>query len=176
MAGSTLHVKVDDARLAIIANDLNTIPTKVEAAMKSAINRTVKWMQTRARRALMTELNIPSKIIRARLRYALYSVETGRGRVWFGLDPVSVIRLSPKKTKAGVTARGEQYAHAFIAKGKNGNKHVFVRKGSGRVPLQSVYKDLAAGTDIFETHVFEGWDEYLYARFEHELKWQKSKT
>lgn len=176
MAGATLHVKVDDSRLAIIAAELEAIPEQVEKAMRSAINRTVKWMQTRARRALMDELNIPSKVIRARLRYALYNIESGRGRVWFGLDPVSVMRLSPRQTKTGVTARGEQYQHAFIARGRNGNKHVFIRTGKGRKPLEAVYKDLATGTDVFENHVFEGWDAFLYQRFEHELQWQKSKT
>lgn len=169
------YLTLDDSQLGDIARALAGTEKEVEVALKRALNRTAQWLQTRARRALMKGLNLPANVIRARLRYAYYSATAKRVRVWIGLNPVSVIRLNPKKSAKGVTARGEKYDGGFITTGRSGNRHVYKRLGKERFPIMSVYKDISEGKELLENQVFEGWEQFLLERFEHELKWQGGK-
>lgn len=170
--GAGQFLTVDEGQLMAIADTLKATPEETQKALARALNRTAQWMQTRARRALANGLKIPSKVIRARLRYALYNKTTERVRVWFGLNPVSAIRLqNPRQNARGVRAGGEQYDHAFIATGRNGNRHVYHRTTRKRFPIDSVYKDIADGADILERQAFEGWEEFFFQRFEHEMIW-----
>lgn len=168
---------VDASQLEAIAQELAGTDAEVKTALKRAINRTVMWMKTRAKQALSKGLKIPSRIIQARLRHSLFtgeitSADTRLARIWVGLNPISAARLKPKQNKRGVTAGGELFPGAFMATGRSGNRHVYRRMGKSRLPIESVYKDIQHGQEIIENQVFEGWEEFLYQRFEHELKWQ----
>lgn len=174
--GKFLAVQIDGGQLDAIAKELAGTEEEINLALKRAINRTVTWMKTRARRALSKGLKIPSRVIQARLKHSMYKPETGLARVWLGLNPISAGRLKPRKTKKGIAiSSGDTYQNSFIATGRNGNRHVYRREGKERVPIESVYKDIQAGHEIFEDQVFEGWESFLYKRFEHELKWQSRK-
>jgi hypothetical protein len=176
MVGAGQFLTIDQSQIEAISTALAATPKEAEKAMARALNRTAQWMQTRARRALAAGLNIPSKVIRARLRYALYNKSTERVRVWFGLNPVSAIRLkNPRQNATGVKAGGEQYDGAFIATGRNGNRHIYERVGKRRFPIVSVYKEIEEGASILERQVFEGWEDFFFQRFEHELVWEGKK-
>ena len=85
--------------------------------MRSTISKMTRWARSRSVWKLAGGLVVPQKILRPRikaqrLRRTAMGAEAG---VWYGLNPVALIRLGARRTRAGVSAKGGRHIEgAFI--------------------------------------------------------------
>lgn len=105
--------------------------------VQEAIRRAVKTTTQRLRDETATEFVRVSglRIVMVRRRLFLrYKYADGYGRVWFGLNPLSLSKLSPRKTATGVRAGPVNVPGGFMPGGEFG-RSVFVRRGPDRLPI-----------------------------------------
>ena len=107
---------------------------------------------------------------------------TARGAeagVWYGLNPVALIRLGARQTSTGVSARGGRKVDgAFIARARGGGAQVFKRKGRERLPIVVQAADIEArATDYIQDDLAgaRAFEQQFHRVFEHEIQWQMRK-
>lgn len=175
---SLVHLDIDGDSLGRVALDLAATEDQVKKALNSALGKMAAWLKAKSVRDLSPHLGIQQKVLRRRLK----SFRLGRNRdgseitVWYGLDPIALIYLQARQTKAGVKASGGRFVRGgFIARGRGGNEQVFKREGKGRLPIE---KQTAGIKDRAETYIEDrllGTDEFdaqFLKFFTHELKWR----
>lgn len=155
-----------------IVEELQATHKQVEAALRSTVRKVAGWLRTRAYRGLAPALDIPIKVLRRRLKtFALKTSPDGtQMTLWFGLNPVGLIYLGAKQTKAGVTAYKRKVPGGFIAKGQ-----VFKRTGKGRLPIERQAADVQDQAQIYlEDELLADADveRRFFQVFESELKWR----
>jgi Prophage minor tail protein Z (GPZ). len=177
MAGGLL-VEVDARQVGALADELGATEAQLEAALKSAYGRMARWLRTRAVRGLSAHLGVQQKILRGRIRtFRLQGgVSTGGdgAKVWFGLQPISLMRLGARQTAQGVRAGGRMYPGAFIAT-VNGRRGVYRRVGKERVPLEAVTLDISDKALTYVEDELIGtaeFDAQLQKFIEHEIRWR----
>jgi len=183
MARSGLSIDINDAGIRGLINLFGATEEQVEAALRSTYGKVARMLRTRAVRGLSPRLGIKQKILRGRIKtFRLQHGVTARGqgaKVWFGLRPISLIRLNAKKTADGVRADGDRFIKgAFIAT-VHGRQAVLKRAGKARLPVVVQSADIA---DKAITYVEDGligtaeFDALFFKTFEHELKWRTRTT
>lgn len=160
-----------------LIQDLTATPLQVEKAMTSTVNRMASWLKTQSARGLSTHLEIPQNVLRRRLKnFRLRrSQGTTEVNVWYGLNPISFIRLKPKKTGTGIQAGKHSVEGGFIASGKNGNRQVFKRRGAKRLPIDAQFVDIEEQAIVFiDDHLIgsSSFDAVFLETFERELAWR----
>lgn len=115
------------ANLERVKQALGVLEADIKRAIETATRRAFRWAERKAARDIATEAGIPYRAARTRTR-ARYAL-TGRGVVWFGLNPVSVKYLGAKERKG-----------AFTADKLNG--HWFKRRGRARLPIDKIEKPI----------------------------------
>lgn len=174
----SLHIEISTAEIERVAGSLGATPQIAEKAMNSTLSKMATWLKARSIKGLSKALIMQPKIIRRRLK-ALRLRKGSSGslvRVWYGLDAVSLINLQARQTREGVKAYGGRFVKsAFIAKGRNGNKQVFKRVGSARLPIKKQTDPIQQQADHYldtETINSAAFMQQFFKVLEHELTWR----
>ena len=112
-----IDLHIDKAGLQRAAQELGATDAQVLQAMRSTISKMARWARSRSVRELAGGLVVPQKILRPRIKaQRLRRTATGaEAGVWYGLNPVALIRLGARRTRAGVSAKGGRHIEgAFI--------------------------------------------------------------
>lgn len=173
-----IDINIDARQLERVVVDLAATDAEVRKALNSTLRRMASWVRTRSARGLSGELAIQQKIVRRRIKSARLQRQ-GDGasvKVWYGLNPISLIWLQPRQSGAGVKAAGGRFVDGgFISQGKRGGRQVFKRKGKARLPIEKQRAEIepkAAG--FLESRVLKAaeFEAQFFKTFEHELKWR----
>ena len=161
-----MEIKIQSEGLAELGRQLGAMPEAIEKATRRAIVRVSNWANVQAIRRVAGVVSIKPRVIRGRVKV---SIRTDSGLVFIGLDEVSAGRLSPRQSKAGVTAAGRSFPGAFIW--RTGKPKVMKRRGKDHFPIdkQSVEISSAAfpALDALSKEVAEK----LKSQFLHEIGW-----
>lgn len=176
MPSRLIDIDVHEGEINQIIRDLAATPREVERAMTSTVNRMARWLKTQSAKGLSTHLEIPQSVLRRRLKNFRFRRSQGvtEVNVWYGLNPISFIRLKPKQTATGVQSGKHSIEGAFIALG-NGNRHVFKRRGAKRLPIDSQFLDIQEQAIQFIDDQLIGssdFDAVFLQTFERELSWR----
>lgn len=174
-----LSVDIDGESIRALANAFEATDAQVEAAMRSTYAKMGRWLRARAMRGLSSKLRIRQKILRARVKtFRLQGgiVDGGAGaKVWFGLRPISLMRLNARESGKGVRADGGRYIEgAFIAT-LNGRPQVLRRTGPGRLPIEVVGADIDDEATVYIEDDLIGtaeFDSQFFKFLEHEIRWR----
>ncbi|TIH12747.1 hypothetical protein D0S45_17405 [Marinifilum sp. JC120] len=148
---------------------------QLSRAMHSTIKKVSRWANAVAIKKIRADTGIPAGMLRQRIKL----FRRGHtNRIYFGLNPISVISLDPKQTKTGISAKGGiKIPGAFIAESSaSGSDCVFKRRGRNAysIEYQRIYFDQEARR-VIDVDIMP----YIQGKFnkilEHELKWQMSK-
>lgn len=176
---SGLSVDIDDAGIQALINILGATETQIEAALRSTYGKMARWLRTRAVRGLSSELAVKQKVLRSRIKtFRLQGGITSGGqgmKVWFGLKPISLMRLNAKKTAEGVRADGGRFVKGAFIANYNGRQTVLKRTGKSRLPLEVQSADIADQAVVYVEDNLIGTAEFdlqFFKIFEHELKWR----
>lgn len=174
---SLVNLEVSTLGIERLVLDLNATEKQAEKALRSTLVKMASWLRTRSVRGLSKELEIQQKVLRRRLKaFRLKKSADGANiTVWYGLDPVALIYLGARQTSSGVTAGRHKRKSAFIAKGSNGNKQVFKRRGKARLPIDKQVLDINNKAETFLEDRLIGSSEfetYFMTVLERELKWR----
>ncbi len=173
-----IEFEIDTSSLRQAIIDLANTQPEISKALNTTLRKMASWVRTQSTRGLSKELAVQQKIIRRRLKTAKLK-RTGSGAsviVWHGLNPIPLIYLKARETRAGVKASGGRFvAGSFIARAKSGNLQVFKRRGRKRLPIDKQTADIAGKAENYiENKVVEAalFEAQFYKIFEHELQWQ----
>lgn len=173
MSGA-LYFDVDTDDLKRVASDLGATDKQVRYAFNYARKRTATTLRTMAARGLKDELQLRTvTLLRKRLKSVkLRSSDDGLA-LWFGLNdmPVSWFKGTPKRTAGGATARGHEFAGAFVAKSTfKGRRTVFKRKGKGRLPIEEQNLPVSDQAQVFiEDRIFVQTEQLFWKYFQRDL-------
>lgn len=172
-------VRLDVSALGIdrLVSEFAATEQQIEKALNSTLVKMASWLRTRSVRGLSKELAIQQKVVRRRLKsFRLKKSPDGSSiAVWYGLDPVAMIYLGARQTKRGVTAGKHKRDSAFIAKGQNGNRQVFKRQGSARLPIEKQVLDINDKAETYLEDRLIGAAEFeaqFFRVLEREMKWR----
>lgn len=174
----SFHIEISTTEIERVASSLGATPQIAEKAMNSTLAKMATWLKTRSIKGLSKTLIMQPKIIRRRLKtLRLHKGANGSfARIWYGLDPVSLINLQARQTKQGVRAYGGRFVKsAFITKGRNGNKQVFKRVGAARLPIKKQTDPILQKADHYlDTDAINSADfmQQFFKVLEHELTWR----
>lgn len=171
-----MELRIDAPALGTIATELGGTADQVEAALRSTLAKMASWLRALSVRGLARELQIGVKVMRRRLKaFRLRKSADGASiAVWYGLDPVAMVHLGARQTRAGVTAGKHKRAGAFIA-GKGEGRQVFKRRSAARLPIDKQTVDIQDKAQAWlEDEAIGGaaFERKFIATFEHELKWR----
>ena len=174
-----LSVDIDGDSIAALANTFGASQAQVEAAMRSTYAKMGRWLRTRAMRGLSSKLRIQQKILRGRVKtFRLQGGITAGGagaKVWFGLRPISLMRLNARPHGKGVRADGGRYIEGAFIINLRGRPQVVKRVGAARLPLETVNAEIAEPSTVYIEDELIGTAEFDFQFFkflEHELKWR----
>lgn len=137
-----------------IQSALGLLRKDIKAALVTAMRQTMKWAEREGAKRFAAATGVPYRVMRQRLRvkYRYQSIkgEFPEGRVWFGLNPISLKYLGAKETKeSGVTSRFGKYPNGFLSEKMGG--HFYQRRGKDRLPLDRIeYGIEEIGSDIVD--------------------------
>lgn len=171
---SALYFDIDTSDLRRVASDLGASEKQVRYAFNFARKRTATSLRTMAARGLKDELQLRTvTLLRKRLKSAkLKSADDGLA-LWFGLNdmPVSWFKGTPRRSAGGATARGHEFAGAFVAESTfKGRRTVFKRKGKGRLPIEEQNIPVSDQAQVYiEDEIFVKTEELFWKYFQRDL-------
>jgi len=176
-----IWIDFDHQSMTALVNAFGATEAQFEAAMRSTYGKMGRWLRSRGTRELSAVLKIKQKILRGRIKefrmqggIANHGKEAG-AKVWFGLRPISLMRLNARKVAGGVKADGGRFvAGAFIAN-VHGHKQVMKRAGASRLPIEAVYADIDEPALVYVEDNLIGtteFDNQFFKFLEHELRWR----
>lgn len=177
---SFIDLEVHADRLNQLQLDLMATDTEVRKAFRSTLNKMARWLKTRSARGLSKELDIKQKALRRRLKSFRVRSKGGQSEVtvFYGLDPIDYMDLTPRQTSRGVSAGKRRVPGAFIASGRGDARKVFKRKGKARLPIEKQTVPIRDKADAWiEDQLLgtEAFDAEFLKIFERELQWQTQK-
>lgn len=176
--GRGLWIEIDEIGLNAIAGEFEATPRQVEAALKSTYAKMGRWARTRAVRGLSGQLGIQQKILRRRVKtFRMQHGVQGGGaaKVWFGMRPIKLAHLKPRRSGKGVRAEGGRYVEGAFIRRINGRDRVFKRTGTARLPIEEVDIDIADQVQVYIEDHLVGSPEFeaqFFKTLQHELKWR----
>lgn len=171
---SSFWVHLDEEEVSRIREAVLASEKQVKVAFHRALRRTMRAIRTKASKDLRLKLKIPSKVWKTRLRFYVRNRE-GNQRLWFGLDPISLSRLNPRQTKAGISASGGiRRKGAFMPRKGKLDGIVFKRRpGAPRLPIDKQSFEVEEQVLLYiEDELFSEIEPLLYKNFEKELNWE----
>lgn len=157
-------------------DELGATEKQVGQAYSRALQRTAATLRRMSSTGLRTELGLRNaKALRKRLR----TIKLRRGRnlqavtLWYGTNdlPVSAFKGTPKKTRTGASFRGVEFPGAFIAKGKDGKRSIFRRRGRDRLPIVEQTMPVKDEIDVFlEDEIFDQVGDIFFRHFASDLR------
>lgn len=177
---SRIDLEIDAQNLQQVVDELSANEAQIKRALNSTLSKMADWLKAKSVKGLSAELKIQQNILRRRIRrFNMVRNSTGSEiRVFYGLDPISLIYLNPKKSGRGIkVGTGRFVSGAFIAPAPNAyiGKQVFKRVGKARLPIKKQVADIKDQSDVYIEDELLGtaeFDAQFLKFFEHELKWQ----
>jgi hypothetical protein len=136
-----LNLDLDE--LAGLAARLDADGRVMRNAARVAANRTVRWARVQVQRDLAARLRVPQGAIKRRLRALTSTRSRPNAALWIALRPLNLARVTPRATRHGLAAAGQDFHGGFVALGKYGGKVALRRKTRARTPLEAVSLDVA---------------------------------
>jgi len=137
-----LEIRFDDHKLKQIERELKGIPRALPKVMSRALNRTATSARTETSRSLAKRIGLRIKDVRSRIVLQRASYSNWRSAIRISGKRLGLISLQARQTARGVTYKKERkrvlISHAFIATMKSGHIGVFMRKGTGRLPIREL--------------------------------------
>lgn len=172
-----ISVEIDARDIERVVKELGATAQQVQRALNSTLRKMASWVKTRSVRGLSGELAIQQKVIRKRLRAIKFRRTSDGGaevKLWYGLNPISLIYLGAKQNAKGVRASGSRFVQsAFIPKNKRGA--VFKRVGKSRLPIEKQTAEIQTKAERFLDDGLLNSPEFesqFFKTLMHELKWQ----
>jgi hypothetical protein len=180
MSNRIIDFSVRQDQLNQVVLDLAATEKEVAQAMASTVNKISRWLKSESVKGLAPHLQIPISVLRRRLKnFRIKKIgDRLEVKVWYGLNPISFIRLKPKRTSSGIVASGRSIDGGFVGTGKSGNLQVFKRTGRGRLPIESQYLDINdKAIQFIDSHLFNSsrFEALFFETFEKELAWRTHK-
>lgn len=177
---SFIDLEVHADQLNRLQLDLMATDAEVRKAFGSTLNKMARWLKSQSARGLSKELDIKQKALRRRLKSFRVRSKGGQSEVtvFYGLDPIDYMDLTPRQTSSGVSAGKRRVPGAFIASVQGGNRKVLKRKGAKRLPIEKQTVPISDKADAWiEDRLMgtEAFDAEFLKIFERELQWQTQK-
>lgn len=173
-----MWIEIDDIGLRAMQGELGATQAQLEAAMRSTYAKLGRWARSKAVRGLAPVTGVQQKILRRRVRdFRMQHGVDGGGaaKVWFGMRPIKLSDMRPRKSGKGVRADGGRYFEGAFILNRNGKRTVFKRDGAARLPITEVQVDIADQVTTFIEDNLVGSPEFeaqFFKLLEHELKWR----
>lgn len=174
-----LKIDIKTSDIERLIKDLDVDEKETIKALKMALRQTSTALKTLSLRELSKASGIQQKILRPRIKTSVR--EQGLSAViWYGLNPVGLIRLNPRQNKSGVQAGKIFRKSAFLVsiKSKTGNlkQQVFRRLSDKRLPIEKQTVDVERiASRLVEDIIEKNYFEILFKKMEQQLKWEISK-
>ncbi|MDE1170922.1 MAG: hypothetical protein PW734_06915 [Verrucomicrobium sp.] len=171
MNSSFQGIYFDASQIVDKAAALTAKEKDIQPAMRKAITRTARWASGELRRRSARKVRVTGRVIKGRMGLFL---QVDKARVFFGMDPISLSRLNPKKTNSGIKAGPVTVPGGFFI--PKAGKNVFTRVGKGRFPIEK-----AEGVHIENEgqsaidSILPDLEPRIWNEFERELNWQRIK-
>lgn len=165
---------IDTRDLDVVKAAYAEFPTIWNKALRSTVSKVARWLKTKAQRGLSKELQMTQKVLRIRMK-ALKVKSTRHGpqaAIWFGLNPVSMQYLGPRKSSKGVSSRPTGMRKGAFMHGKG--KPVFKRVGKARLPIQKQTSEIKIKSEhyIEQLQLATEVRTYFMTVLERELQWR----
>lgn len=131
-------IKLDGGDFARLMREFDVYKKDVQEALRDAAGDTLRAINAEFGAIVASHLKLDASIFRNRIKLA-YSYQSGAGRVWFGINDITLRRLGEpyggaKQEVGGVRAGPVFRERAFIV--PKLNDHIFARGPFGRGDLQ----------------------------------------
>ncbi len=172
-----INLEIKQSQVNLIAKNFAAEEKNINLALQRTIRKLSRWAITHLAREISKETKLPNTIIKKRMK-SFFSSDKKNLKIWLGLEPVSAMHLAPKQVQVGVSAKGNVFKGAFIAKGLNSRAQVFKRLGKARLPLQKQTVSIEKNADMaIELIVLPQIKNRFNKIFTEELRWSsKSQT
>lgn len=141
-----IEIRFEEQELRRLDQFLKEMPRAVPRILRSSINRTTTALRRDILRMTTKEYRLQQKNIQSRVRLgARAEIRRLNRRITLKSRRIGLInfgaRQNAKGVSAGIRRGGGRKLHrsAFIATGLSNNRHVFMRKGAKRLPIQTLY-------------------------------------
>ena len=173
-------LNIDAYQLQQFKREMLATDAQMRKALVSTLTELARNIRVQARRGLSAEQKLRMDLVRRRLSKLSRIKTTPNGAetsVWFGLNPMQLRYLDPKRTASGVKTKQLSVDGAFMAKPtkSSGMQQVFKRRGSARLPLDVMKYQFKDPTEDFIEHrlLDSAWlEERFFTIFERQLKWR----
>jgi len=146
---SFLSVRLDQPGYLALLADLDRAPLTTLTALRRTLSKTLTWMESNLLAAMAQNTGVPSSKLKAARRvkgylgrgkgFASFTLPTSGGTegiVFVGTKPVKAIYLGgAKQTATGVSVKGREFPHSFLATMPSGHLGIFHRSGKARLPI-----------------------------------------
>lgn len=154
---------------------------EVRKSITRALRRTATTLRVMSSKRVVPELQLKrAGDFRKRLRSMRARLRRDEGiiGIWVGLNDMGVSKFKgrAKETGKGATFRDQEFPGAFVAKGKDGRRSIFKRKGAARFPLVEEKLAIKDRVDvILEDEVLPDATEVFMKYFISDLRWRVNK-
>ena len=147
-----LRVKFDASDFEALGQEFTVFKGEIQEAVRRAVRTTTDRLRDDTISEFVQVSGLRVSAVRKRM-FLRYRYKDGYGRIWFGLSPVSLALLSPRKTAGGVRAGPVTVPGGFMPGGSYG-KTVFARRGRARLPVDKQYYDIKdMGEDVIRNRI-----------------------
>jgi hypothetical protein len=168
---SLINLEIKQSQIDAIAKNFAAQEKHINLALQRTIRKLSRWAITHLAREISKETKLPNAVIKKRIK-SFFSPDRKSSKIWLGLEPVSAMHLAPKQVPTGVSAKGNIFKGAFIAKGVHGRAQVFKRLGKDRLPLQKQTISIEKDADMtIELVVLPQIQNRFNKLFTEELRW-----
>jgi hypothetical protein len=172
-----IDLEVSSEGLQQIQLDLAATEAQAIKALNSTLTKMAAWLRSKSVKGLSAELQIQQKVLRRRLRAFRISRHPNGGQitVWYGLDPIALIYLGARQTRAGVSAMGGRFVQSGFIAPTQGGRQVFKRRGKARLPIDKQRAEIEDKANTYIEDQLLGTEEFearFFTIFERELTWR----
>ncbi|MGO2705745.1 MAG: hypothetical protein ACTIBJ_14985 [Pseudomonas helleri] len=126
-----ITIQPSSADIQALTDFAKVVPKAAAAAQRRAINKTLGWLRTHIARAVGKQQGVAMWAVRQRLRSFPVKGNTGRGKLWFGINPLEAARTGrARQTQSGVSVGRRRYQGAFYKRVYGGNADIWIRTAS----------------------------------------------
>lgn len=170
-----LTFDIDARDLRAIQDELAASDQQVYRAFNRALTRTAATLRRMSSKGLKDELQLRNaKALRRRLRTIRLRRRTlDEVRLWYGSNdlPVSAFKGRPTATSRGASFKGRDFNGAFLAKGKDGKRTIYKRRGRARLPIVEQTMPVKDQVDVYlEDEIFPDLEEIFFRHFRADLR------
>jgi len=161
-----IAIQPSAADIQALTDFAKVVPKAAAAAQRRAINKTLGWLRTHIARAVGKQQGVAMRAVRQRLRSYPVKGNTGRGKLWFGINPLEAARTGrARQTQSGVSVGRRRYQGAFYKRVYGGSADIWIRTASkhfsaGDYPAS----DVSSGSGPSSGWIAENGDRFPLAK------------